>query len=142
MTRMGSPAQEVARIRVAAERLAADALMPEYRLVKTHFRPEDHGGSHRDLLSTALHLTESMAPAAYAIGRDVMATLGVDGGLALYQSRWGDDNAQLVLHGDPRRMCTPPSPVLDRGPVPSRMSTRSSEGSSEHRIARPLSSAD
>ena len=98
---MGSPAQEVARIRLPAERTAADALVPEYVSARTQPAPGDPAAHRRALLSTALLLTETMAPRAYAVGRDVMTTLGVAGRLELYQSGDGGDNAQLVLHGDP-----------------------------------------
>ena len=91
---------DIERIRVAAERDARDAV--ERDIGAAPNLPQDVAQRRRALLASGLFLTDTMAPEAYAAGRDAMAWLGIDDNLELFQSnKHGFDSARLVLYGNP-----------------------------------------
>jgi hypothetical protein len=93
---------DVELVRVAAEREAKALLRDDGLHPQTDYAPQDVAGARRALLEHALPLTETMAPAAYAAAHEVMAALGRNDAIELFQSKGGGtDNACLVLHGNP-----------------------------------------
>ncbi|HEY8090066.1 MAG TPA: hypothetical protein VIF09_19530, partial [Polyangiaceae bacterium] len=93
---------DVERLRVSAERDACTWLERDDRRARVMYTPQHGPSRRRQLLGNALLLTESMAPEAYASGRDAMAALGVEDTIELFQSGGhGTDTARLALYGDP-----------------------------------------
>ena len=93
---------DVELVRVAAEREAKALLRDDGLHPQTDYAPQDVAGARRALLEHALPLTETMAPDAYAAAHEVMAALGRNDAIELFQSEGrGTDNACLVLHGNP-----------------------------------------
>jgi hypothetical protein len=91
---------DIERIRVAAERTAYAALQREDSVAMRTFVPQNVAAARRSLVSSALLLTETMAPEAHDAARAALAALGVDDEIELYQSA-GGDTARLVLFGQP-----------------------------------------
>jgi hypothetical protein len=96
------PAIDIERVRVPAERVACRRLEREARNARALFVQQDGAARRRELQSTALLLTEAMAPNAYAAAREAMAAIGIQDRIELYQSGGrGTDTVRLVLYGNP-----------------------------------------
>jgi hypothetical protein len=96
------PFVDIERIRVSAEREAYAALECEQRAAMRSYAPQDVTPARRALLSTALLLTETMAPDAHKAARAAMTALGVEDRVELFQSGGhGVDTARLMLYGHP-----------------------------------------
>ncbi|HEX7602211.1 MAG TPA: hypothetical protein VF316_11425 [Polyangiaceae bacterium] len=98
----GRASVDIERVRVPAEREVYPGLERDERGAHTMHVAQDGATTRRELLSTALLLTDTMAPEAYAAARDAMAALGVEDTIELFQSdSRGMDTARLALCGNP-----------------------------------------
>lgn len=96
------PLVDVERVRVSAERDAYATLERAERGAMSRHTPQDVTAKRRALQSSALLLTETMAPDAYDVAREALVALGVDDRIELFQSGGnGVDTARLVLYGHP-----------------------------------------
>jgi hypothetical protein len=93
---------DIETIRVPAERVAAAQLLRLEPFSRDGFRTRVSAHHRRQLLGSALLLTSTMAPSAYAAAREAMATLRVDDQIELYQSASREvDATRLAVWGNP-----------------------------------------
>jgi hypothetical protein len=91
---------DVERVRLPVEEEACARLQASLGLKTLPYTPQDAPTRRRELLRSALLLTETMAPRAHAAARATREALGLLDEIEVFQSN-GWDTARLALHGHP-----------------------------------------
>src|SRR5262245_21560157 len=95
-TESHSPPDQVERARVGAERVLLADLGPRLRASDP---PESLQRARERFMRAGLRLSERMAPALHAAGREVKAALGCGASLEFFQSEAPEDNACMFSVG-------------------------------------------